>query len=97
MKNRLLLIPAFAFLIGCAEGGYLRGSVVPSKDGKTYLSIVDDNGGGCGPILVDGKKWKYALHEPGPISPGIHTIDCGGEIEFEIPAGKVFSFDYWGP
>lgn len=81
---------------GCSDE-HLRGSVSPSEDGKTYLSIVDDNGGKCGPILVNGKVWEYKLNEAGPISPGTHTIECGTKIEFTIPDSVVFRFDYWGP
>lgn len=68
-----------------------------SEDGNTYLSIVDDNGGKCGPIKIDGKVWPYRIDQAGPIAPGIHTIECGSKIEFEIPPRVVFKFDYWGP
>jgi hypothetical protein len=37
-------------LTGC-DDGYLRGSVTPSKDGLTYLAVIDDNGGHCGHCL----------------------------------------------
>jgi len=95
------LVSLFAFIAciavaGC-DDGYLRGSVAPSNDGKTYLAVVDDNGGNCGPIIVDGKTWSYKINELGVISPGRHKIECGGWIEFDIPQGVVFSFDYWGP
>lgn len=83
-------------LSNCRESS-LRGSYTPSKDGNTYLIINDDNGGRCGPILVDNKLWEHKIHEEGRIPPGIHTIECGGEIQFEIPSGVVFSFEYWGP
>jgi hypothetical protein len=83
-------------LVGC-DDGHLRGSVAPSKDGKTYLAVVDDNGGACGPILLDGKVWPYKMGEPGPVPPGRHRIECGGWIEFDIPRGVVVKFDYWGP
>ena len=91
-----LLFAILLILCGC-DDGILRGSVSPSTDGKTYLVVVDDNGGYCGPILVDGKKWEYKINEQGPISPGTHSIECGGKIQFEIPHGVVFRFDYWGP
>jgi hypothetical protein len=101
------LIRSFAFLTvaimglgaGCSSGD-LRGKAIKSADGATYLVVDDDNGGGCGPILVDGEVWPAAIHEPGPIEPGVHTIDCGpggSGIEFEIFAGTTFHFDYWGP
>jgi hypothetical protein len=77
---------------------HLRGSAEPSPDGKTYLMIVDDNGGeACEDFIVDGKVWPHSLNEKGEIDPGIHTIECGGSIEFAIPRGVIFSFDYWGP
>lgn len=93
---RLLSLLAPLLLCNC-DDGHLRGSASPSKDGKTYLAVVDNNGGKCGPLLVDGQAWNFKIGEPGPIAPGVHTIDCGGTIEFEVPAGVVFSFDYWGP
>lgn len=92
----LVLFSAVIALVGCGDE-YLRGSVTKSQDGKTYLSIVDDNGGQCGPIIVDGKVWPYTIGEPGLISPGSHSIECGGRIDFEIPNGAIFNFDYWGP
>lgn len=96
MQRLLLPILLSSLAVGCGDG-HLRGSVEPSPDGKTYLAVVDDNGGGCGPIEVDGKPWAYPIGKPGRISPGLHTIECGGKIEFEIPDGVLFSFDYWGP
>ena len=93
---RLLLLPFAIALVAC-DDGYLRGSVTISSDGKTYLAIVDDNGGGCGPIFVDGKIWSHSIGEAGLIASGRHKIQCGGWIEFDIPEGVVFHFDYWGP
>jgi hypothetical protein len=83
-------------LANCRENT-LRGSYIPSKDGNTYLIISDDNGGKCGPIIIDGKHWEHKINEEGQIAPGVHTIECGGEIQFKIPSGTVFSFAYWGP
>ena len=95
---RIMLFVGCVFAThACVDDGYLRGAVKSSDDGKTYLAIIDDNGGACGPIYVDGEKWPYAIGTPGPIEPGRHTIACGTEISFEIPPGVVFSFDYWGP
>lgn len=99
MKGPLLIASCFLAsiaLTGC-DAGYLRGSVAPSKDGGTYLAVVDDNGGACGPLLLDGKPWPYKIGELGPVTPGRHRIQCGGQIEFDIPQAVVFQFDYWGP
>lgn len=85
-----------AALVGCADSE-LRGSVEPSKDGKTYLIIAEDNGGGCAPILLNGKPWPHAIGVPGEISPGTQTIQCGSSLEFNVQDGVVFTFDYWGP
>jgi hypothetical protein len=70
---------------------------VPSPDGKTYLVIENDNGGGCGPMFIDDREWPTPIDQPHPIAPGVHEIRCGGAIEFEIPQGHTFYFDYWGP
>jgi len=83
-------------LAGC-DDGHLRGSVASSNDGGTYLVVADDNGGACGPLSLDGKPWPHAIGERGRVSPGRHRIECGGSIEFDIPEGVVFTFDYWGP
>ena len=99
MKGRMLAEIFFLFsliLAGC-DDGYLRGSVTPSKDGRTYLTAVDDNGSACSTFLLDGKPWPYKINQPGLVSPGRHRIECGGWIEFDIPDGVVFKFDYWGP
>jgi hypothetical protein len=81
---------------GC-DDGHLRGSVEPSVDGETYLAVMDDNGGKCGPIKVDGAVWPFRIGEPGRIAPGVHSIECGTGNSFEIPKSVVFRFDYWGP
>jgi hypothetical protein len=91
----VLLMSTLACL-GC-DDGHLRGAISPSKDGKTYLAVVDDNGGKCGPLTVDGKEWSQPIDKPRLIDPGSHVIKCGTEITFSIPPGVLFKFDYWGP
>ncbi len=93
--NRFCVLLLVA-LVGCRSHD-LRGSYKSSPDGKTYLAVVDDNGGHCGPIRVDGKLWLHKIGETAPVEPGRHTISCGGEIAFNIPKGVVYRFDYWGP
>jgi len=97
------ILPSLFVTLGCVACSErdLRGSVSPSPDGRTYLAIVDDNGGHCGPMTVDGKIWPHAIGKPGPIEPGRHTISCGSEtygpqISFSIPPRIIFKFDYWG-
>lgn len=63
------LLLTFLLAFGCSERE-LRGTSTPSKDGKTYLVVLDDNGGKCGPPFVDGQEWKFAINEPGEITPG---------------------------
>ena len=96
---RVLIAFCILNLVACTKSSNrdLRGSTTVSKDAKTYLVIADNNGGGCGPIYVDNKIWDHKLNEQGEISAGPHKIKCGTEIQFEIPTGKVFTFDYWGP
>ncbi len=90
------LLFAAACLAGCDDGD-LRGSSVASEDGQTYLIIADDNGGKCGPMLVDGKPWTHAIGERGRIDAGAHVMECGAEIPIELAVGTVYTFDYWGP
>ena len=92
-----LLVLLLLSVIGCEVQRELRGSVQPSKDGKTYLSIDDDNGGHCGPLLVDGKRWSFPIGEAAEIAPGDHTISCGSSLEISIQKGTVFRMNYWGP
>lgn len=75
----------------------LRGRYKPSTDGKTYLVIEHDNGGGCGALSIDDERWPHQLHEAGEIMPGTRTIKCGGEIYIEIKPGNIYYFNYWGP
>lgn len=99
MKTMKLMAALVLFAvtgIGCTKGN-LRGSFEISRDGKTYLTVADDNGGQCGPLKVDGKVWPHRIGEAGLIEPGHHRISCGGEIQFDIPNGVSFKFDYWGP
>lgn len=85
-------------VLGCARE-HLRGKAERSADGGTYLAIADDNGGACGAMFVDDREWPTPIDHPRPIDPGRHTIRCGdsGEIEFKVPKGMTFRFDYWGP
>jgi hypothetical protein len=39
-------------------------------DGYTYLAVMDDNSGKCGPIKVDGKVWPFSIGQAGRIEPG---------------------------
>jgi hypothetical protein len=87
----------FLSLLAACEKGHLRGSVEESPDGNTYLAIANDSDGACRPIFVDGVEWPHALNVKAEIEPGTHSIGCGLELEFEIPEGVVFYFDYWGP
>ncbi len=86
-----------ALALGCVSCGdsQLRESVEPSHDGRTYLVVTGGNN--CEQIKIDGSKWPHAIGESGSVGPGVHTIDCNGEIRFTIPAGKTFEFNYWGP
>jgi len=94
---RVAFLTAAAVLCVACHHKELRGLSSPSQDGKTYLAVMDENGGRCGPIKVDGKVWPYSVGQAGRIEPGRHTIECGGNIQFDIPQGVVFKFDYWGP
>jgi hypothetical protein len=91
-----LFLVAVVGVIGCQDRE-LRGYSDRSPDGRTYLVVDDDNGGGCGPILLDGKPWPHAIHSAGPVEPGRHVIACGGDISFSIEPGTTYHFDYWGP
>jgi membrane protein implicated in regulation of membrane protease activity len=99
----LLVVVVAAFVVNSRIRGSsrnLRGSFHSSSDGKTYLAITDDNGGGCGRLIVDDREWPYKLGEKSEIAPGLHVIKCGSGdsgIEFQVPAQTVFHFDYWGP
>jgi hypothetical protein len=94
--QRILLILTATAVVGCSSRD-LRGRSTPSTDGHTYLIIADDNGGRCGPLLVDGAQWPHALGVAGPVRPGEHTIACGTHVVIRIDSGATFRFDYWGP
>jgi len=95
---RLAILVFFtACLASCSGDDHLRGDVSLSDDGKTYFTVIEDNGEYCYPIELDGNVWGHKLGEIMEIAPGIHTIEACGEIQFEIPEGAVFKFDYWGP
>ena len=95
MSNvRLFLI---VLMSTACTGGDIRGKSTTSADGGTYLTIADDNGGKCGPLLVDGKVWLHPIDRPGKVQPGRHVIACGGEIPVQIDSGQTYRFDYWGP
>jgi hypothetical protein len=83
---------------GCTDRE-LRGTVVPSGDGRTWLVVDADNGARCGSIRLDGQIWPHRIHEAGPIQPGVHEIACGdgAPLEFEVPPRATFHFDYRGP
>ena len=96
LRIRATSFLALLVCISCTDPE-LRGSVAQSSDGKTYLAVADDNGGQCGPLLVDGKVWPHPIGQAAPIAPGDHSIQCGSEIAFSIKPGTVYTFDYWGP
>lgn len=75
----------------------IRGDARPSADGQTYLIVADDNGGKCGPLTVDGRRWPHAIGAPGAVRPGPHVIACGSDITVQVDSGTTYRFDYWGP
>ena len=91
-----VVLSALATLVGCGQRD-LRGTFEKSADGGTYLSVEDDNGGGCGPILLDGKPWPHPLGRAASVSAGRHLLSCGGEVAVDVTAGTTFHFNYWGP
>ena len=93
-----VLVCALAVAASCSDRA-LRGTSEPSTDGGTYLVVDEDNGGQCGQIMVDGQEWPVPLHEPHPVSAGVHVISCGDSAgtEFTVEEGTTFHFDYWGP
>lgn len=94
---KILAAILYVLALAACDDGHLRGSIEASPDGDTYLAVMDDNGGLCGPIVVDGKIWPYKTGVPGKIAPGVHSIECGTGNSFTIPKGVIFRFDYWGP
>jgi len=105
--RRITILSAAAALLcvctGCSHN--LRGSWKHSKDGNTYLAVAEVDGGGggrCDNVFVDKKLFPHPIGAPHLTTPGKHTISCntaesGSEIGFEIPAGVIYRFDYWGP
>jgi hypothetical protein len=49
---------------GCAASD-IRGQSTASPDGRTYPIIADDNGGKCGPLLVEREVWPRPINRPG--------------------------------
>ena len=92
----LTLFIIFLSLNACESSEHLRGNVSSSEDGRTYLSVMDNNGGAC-PLYLNGKEWSYALGERVLVEAGTHVLKACSEIEFDIPEGVVFEFNYWGP
>lgn len=75
----------------------LRGRYKASLDGKTYLVIEDNNGGGCGPLYVNKKIWSHKLNKKGEVISGTNSIECGTKMSIIIKEGTTYYFDYWGP
>jgi len=97
LKVSTLTLLTLAFCSCSKNKSELRGTYSPSLDGRTYLIIMDNNGGHCGPILVDGKAWKHSIGQIGEVQPGAHTVACNTELTININPGVVYHFNYWGP
>ena len=75
----------------------LRGFHDPTPDGGTMLSVEDC----AGPAWIDGRKVKPKT--PVPVKPGSHAVGCGDTwdkdtaMEIDVPKGRTYHFDYWGP
>jgi hypothetical protein len=94
---RVILLSVLS-IAGCGNVHHdLRGFWEESRDGRTYLSIDDNNGGHCGPLLVDGRAWAHAIGQPGTVAPGRRVISRGGDLMLEIQAGTTFHMNCWGP
>lgn len=76
----------------------LRGYHEPTPDGGTMLSVEDC----AGPwAFIDGHKVKPNTLVP--VKPGPHEVGCGDRFEkdtamgVDVPRGRSYHFDYWGP
>lgn len=103
MKLAALLL---CFLSGCCVQSCLEppaghttfGSDLPSRDGKTWLTVAK-SGVGPGCILeLDGRPWS-TLDARTPVTPGKHTVGCrdAESLELDITSGHEVVVDYWGP
>ena len=76
----------------------LRGFHDPTPDGGTLLAVEDCAGPSA---WIDGHRVKPKTLVP--VKPGWHFVGCGATydkesaLEIEVPAGRSFHFDYWGP
>ena len=94
----ITLLFTFNYLSKDPDATYeLRGRYKPSQDNKSYLVIEDNNGGQCGPLYVNNKKWPHSVNIKGETSPGEHLIECGSSVVVNIKQGNTYYFDYWGP
>ena len=97
VKRFLIALGLVVVALGACAREPLRGRASQSADGGTYLVVADNNGGACGPILLDGAPWAFAIDSAGPVTPGVHRLACGTEVEFSVDSGTTFRFNYWGP
>jgi hypothetical protein len=97
-----LLVVALCALLSCRRRD-LRGWTEPSRDGRSYLSVDDDNGGGC-VLFVDERPVR--VRSPILVTPGTHKVDCHDadaagpsdiSMPIVVPARRIYHFDYWGP
>jgi len=96
MGKHIIFFGAILLMAGCWNSD-LRGTWSKSNDGNTYLVVAENNCKKC-PLIVDGKPWNHPVGEAGRIDPGHHKIgENGGEIWFDVPSGRVYRFNYWGP
>jgi hypothetical protein len=51
VRNRNIHRPVFVWAVGMAT----LGDMAASKNGRSYLAVMDDDRGGCQPIKVDRK------------------------------------------
>lgn len=96
---RLLLVIC-VLLTACSKRvDELRGFHDPTPDGGTMLAVEDDCGGSW--AWIDGKK--VTPRKLVPVKPGSHFVACGdtydkeAAMEIDVPKGRSFHFDYWGP
>jgi hypothetical protein len=71
---QLLLTLRAALTLSACSDRHLRGAIENSPDGKTYFGVIDDNGGKCGSLKVDGVVWPHWMGKVFPLSEIVLTV-----------------------
>ena len=96
-RELAFVLAAACSFSSCSYGTPECRSAKPGSQ-ESYLLVDSRPPQGCQKVLVDNRDWTENLFKQIPVSPGAHTLACGGSekvYEIVVEPRTVCYIDFW--